>query len=101
MNKIRKYQDLKTDLRTTWSLNKVELIPVVMGANGLIYKELKGYLESIPCHPSCYKVQKAAHKGTIPILKRPLGYHTIETWVTTLDFRVEVHCYLIFIWKKK
>ena len=72
--KITKYQDLKNDLRTTWRLKEIDIIPVVIGATGLMKKNLKSYLQAIPGNPSAYEVQIAAIKGTVTILKRALGY---------------------------
>ena len=72
--KITKYQDLKNDLRTTWKLKDSSIIPVVVGATGLIKKNLNSYLEAIPGQPSLQEVQIAAIKGTVTILKRALGY---------------------------
>ena len=72
--KVNKHQDLKNDLRTTWSLKDIEIIPVAVGATGLMKKNLKKYLEKIPGSPSAYEVQIAAIKGTVTILKRALGY---------------------------
>ena len=40
--KNNKYQDLKNDLRTTWGLRNIELIPVVVGATGLVKKQPQG-----------------------------------------------------------
>ena len=33
---VTKYQDLKNDLRNTWELDDIEILPVVIGATGLI-----------------------------------------------------------------
>ena len=76
--KITKYQDLKNDLKQTWSLKEISIIPVVVGATGLVKKTLKTYLNTIPGKPSCYEIQIAAIKGTTSILKRALGckYYT-------------------------
>ena len=72
--KINKYQDLKNDLKRTWSLKEISIIPVVVGATGVIKKNLKEYLKSIPGNPSVYEVQTSAITGTVAILKRALGY---------------------------
>ena len=72
--KITKYQDLKYDLKRTWALKEIDIIPVVIGATGLMKGNLKNYLEAIPGHPSAHEVQIAAIKGTVTILKRALGY---------------------------
>ena len=73
--KIAKYQDLQYDLRRTWSLKEINIIPVVVGATGLVKTNFKKYLESIPGSPSAQEVQTAAIKGTVSILKRALGYN--------------------------
>jgi len=46
--KVTKYQDLKNDLRDTWNLNTIEIIPVIVGATGVMKTNLKRYLQQIP-----------------------------------------------------
>ena len=72
--KMNKYQDLKNDLKQTWELEKVEIIPVIVGATGLMKTNLKSYLKSIPGNPSADEVQLAAVTGTVSILKRALSH---------------------------
>ena len=72
--KINKYQDLKNALRETWDLDDACIIPVVVGATGLLKTNLKAYLDSIPGSPSMDEVQLAALKGTISIIKRALSH---------------------------
>ena len=72
--KNNKYQDLKNDLRTTWGLRNIELIPVVVGATGLVKNNLKDHLQAIIGQPNPEEVQLAAIKGTITILKRALSH---------------------------
>ena len=72
--KLLKYQDLKNALRETWDLDDACIIPVVVGATGLIKTNLKTYLDSIPGSPSMDEVQLAALKGTISIIKRALSH---------------------------
>ena len=74
--KTNKYQDLKNDLRTTWGLKEIELIPVIVGATGLVKKNLKSNLQAIKGSPSIEEVQLAAIKGTITILKRALSHQS-------------------------
>ena len=72
--KVNKYQDLKNDLRQTWELENIEIVPVIVGATGLIKNNLKSYLTSIPGSPSAEEVQMAAVTGTVSILKRALSH---------------------------
>ena len=71
--KVTKYQDLKHDLKDTWELKDIEIIPVIIGATGVMKKNLEDYLEAIPGNPSKYEVQVAALRGTVALLKRTLG----------------------------
>ena len=73
--KVTKYQDLKYALKESWNLSSVEVIPVVVGATGLMKDNLQGYLDIIPGKPQRHEVQEAAVRGTISILKRALGAH--------------------------
>ena len=72
--KNNKYQDLKNDLRTTWGLKDIELIPVVIGATGLVKTNLQKHLKAIKGEPALEEVQLAAIKGTIRLLKRALSH---------------------------
>ena len=72
--KYNKYQDLKNDLRTTWELAEIEIIPVVVGATGLVKKNLVEDLIRIPGSPTVEETQLMAIKGTISIIKRALSH---------------------------
>lgn len=72
--KMHKYQDLKNDLRTTWDLDSIDIIPVIVGATGLLKTNMKDYLKSIPGEPVAEEIQMAAITGTKAILKRALSH---------------------------
>ena len=74
--KITKYQDLKNDLRETWNAREADIIPVVVGATGIVKSNLVTYLNGIPENPAFQKVQESAVTGTVLILKRALGHHS-------------------------
>ena len=46
--KVVKYQDLKNDMADTYNLQPVDIIPVVIGATGLMKTNLQKYLQLIP-----------------------------------------------------
>ena len=73
--KVTKYQDLKNALKETWNLKSIEVIPIIIGATGVMKDNLQGYLDSIPGKSKKYEVQIAAIRGTVSILKRALGSH--------------------------
>ena len=72
--KLDKYQDLKHDLKDTWELEDIEIVPVIVGATGLLKTNMKEYLQSIPGEPEIEEIQMAAITGTKSILKRALGH---------------------------
>ena len=71
--KITKYQDLKHALKDEWELEEIEVIPIIIGATGLMKDNLQKYLDSIPGQPKKYECQVSAIRGTVSILKRCLG----------------------------
>ena len=74
-DKVTKYQDLKNALKDEWELNEIAVIPVIVGATGIMKDNLQSYLDTIPGKPNKYQVQVAAIRGTVSLLKRALGTH--------------------------
>ena len=72
--KMNKYQDLKNDLRQTWELNEIDIIPVIVGATGVVKNNLKSNLALIPGKPSIEEVQMCAVTSTVSIIKRALSH---------------------------
>ena len=62
------------DMKRNWNLREISIIPVIIGATGLMKKNFKKYLASIPGEPSAREIQTTALKGTARILKRALGW---------------------------
>ena len=73
--KRTKYQGLMYDMKRNWHLQDISIIPVIIGAKGLMKKNFKKYLASIPGNPSAQEIQTIALKGTVKILKRSLGWN--------------------------
>ena len=71
--KVCKYQDLKNALKDEWNLKQIEVIPVIIGATGIMKDSLQEYLKSIPGQPKKYEIQIAAIRGTVSLLKKTLG----------------------------
>ena len=60
--KVTKYQDLKNDLKKNLgTLKSIEVLPVVVGATGLMKTNLQIYLDQIPGKPSKYQVQGSSN----------------------------------------
>ena len=47
LDKIRNYTDLANEIKTLWGLRKVDIIPIVIGATGMIYHGLNDDLEKL------------------------------------------------------
>ena len=62
--KIEKYQNLKTELKRLWSLDKVEVVPVVVGALGCISKGLSGWMDTLGIKLNIGMIQKSVLLGT-------------------------------------
>jgi len=68
IRKMTKYQDLKNEVKRIWKLKKGEIIPVRVGASGMMKKTLTEYLK---INPNELKVE--AVRGSVKIRKRALG----------------------------
>ena len=71
--KVTKYQDLKNDLRQTRELDDIEIVPIIIGATGLLKDNFKDLLKKVPGSPNLEETQLQAVKSTVTILKRALS----------------------------
>ena len=70
--KIEKYQDLKMELRRLWQA-EVEVVPIILGALGVIPKDLRRNLEKIGCIKLAPGLlQKSVMLATARIIRRVL-----------------------------
>ena len=71
IEKMSKYVDLQIEYQRIWN-KKVEVIPVIIGATGIVDKNIKKYVGRIPgCH-NIYSLQRSAILGTAHILRKVL-----------------------------
>ena len=70
--KMSKYIDLQIECQRMWK-KKVEVIPVVVGATGIVEKRLKADLKNIPGNHNIHNLQRSAILGTAHILRRALS----------------------------
>ena len=71
-DKLSKYKDLEIEIKKMWHL-KPTVIPVVIGALGLIKKGTEKHIEKIPGKISLSECQKIALMGTAHILRKTLS----------------------------
>ena len=70
--KMSKYVDLQIECQRLWN-KKVEVIPVIIGATGIVDKNIKKYVRRIPgCH-NIYSLQISAISTIAHILRKVLS----------------------------
>ena len=72
IEKIETYQNLKRELKRLWSLKKVEVVPVVVGALGCISKGFSGWMGTLGIKLNVGMVQKSVLLGATRILRKVL-----------------------------
>jgi hypothetical protein len=70
-----KYKNLSIQNQRMWNM-KCFVIPVIIGATGIVTKGLKKYLEAIPGKHSIDSLQKVAVLGTSHIIRKVLQSET-------------------------
>ena len=72
--KIDKYRPLRDEIARLWSMTKVEIIPIVVGALGAVSKQFEAYIEAIGIKMNVEHAQKTALLGSARILRLVLGH---------------------------
>jgi hypothetical protein len=70
-----KYKSLGIEIQRMWNF-KCAVIPVIIGANGIVTKSLRKNLEAIPGKHSIDSLQQAAILGTSHIIRKVLQCET-------------------------
>jgi hypothetical protein len=70
-----KYKNLNIEIQRMWNM-KCFVIPVIIGATGIVSKSLQKYLEIIPGHHSIDSLQKTSILGTSHIIRKMLQAET-------------------------
>ena len=66
-----KYKSLCIEIQRMWNL-KCTIVPVIIGATGIVTRSLKKNLETIPGEHSIDSLQKTAILGTSHIIRKVL-----------------------------
>jgi len=69
--KILKYKDLTIEIQRMWNV-KTKVMPVIIGATGIISKSFRKYVSNIPGKHEIKEQQKTAILGTAHILRKVL-----------------------------
>ena len=70
--KVSKYKDLEIEIQKMWHL-KATVIPVVIGALGMIKRKSEDHIKQIPGNPCLQELQKIVLNGTAHLLRRVLS----------------------------
>ena len=70
--KIEKYHNRKREIRTLWGIRHLEVVPVVVGALGVVSNRLDAWLEKLGVTIRTGLLQKTALLGTARILRKLL-----------------------------
>ena len=73
LEKLEKYQLLKNEIAKVWCMQKVFVVPVVIGALGAISVNFKEYMKRIGVNMRLDVIQKTALLGTAKILRKVLS----------------------------
>ena len=69
---LSKYEDLQIEIERMWWLTTT-VIPVVVGALGMLKKGVLDHLKSIPGEPNLQEIQKIVHTSISHILRKALS----------------------------
>ena len=70
--KIDKYQNIRREIQRIWKLNKVVVVPIVIGTLGCVTKNLEKYIEKIGIEVQIAELQKTTLLGSARILRKTL-----------------------------
>ena len=70
--KITKYKDLEIEIKRMWSMKETQTVPVVIGALGVVSKELNNNISKIPGNINADELQKITLLGTSHILRKTM-----------------------------
>lgn len=69
--KIRKYTDLKSEIKRIWNLNEVHILPIVISTTGIVPSNLCDNIRALGINPSLFRVmQKAVILNTTRITRK-------------------------------
>ena len=70
--KVQKYDELKWEIKELWSMKRVDVVPIVIGALGTVSKKLEKWIYSLGIKLNIEHLQKTSILGTARILRKNL-----------------------------
>jgi len=72
MEKLRNYTDLAVEIKSLWNLDRVKIVPIIIGATGIIHKGLNDDVEKLGLNDNKFdmrEAQKITLLGTAHIVR--------------------------------
>ena len=73
LEKIEKYTDLGIEIKELWNMQRVDIVPIVIGCTGVVDNSFVRYLGKIPAEISVFELQKIVLLNTCYIVRRFLS----------------------------
>ena len=73
LEKIEKYTDLGIEIKELWNMQRVDIVPIVIGCMGVADNSFVRYLEKIPAEINVFELQKIVMLNTCYIVRRFLS----------------------------
>ena len=58
LEKIEKYTDLRIEIKELWNMQRVDIVPIVIGCTGVVDNSFVRYLGKIPAEINVFELQK-------------------------------------------
>ena len=73
LEKIEKYADLGIEIKELWKMQRVDIVPIVIGCTGVVHNSFVRYLGKIPAEINVFELQKILLLNTCYIVRRFLS----------------------------
>ena len=73
LEKIEKYTDLAIEIKELWNMQRVDIVPIVIGCTGVVDNSFVRYLGKIPAEINVFELQKIVLLNTCYMVGRFLS----------------------------
>ena len=73
LEKIEKYANLGIEIKELWNIQRVDIVPIVIGCTGVVDNSFVRYLGKIPAEINVFELQKIVLLNTCYIVRRFLS----------------------------
>ena len=73
LEKIEKYTDLGIEIKELWNMQRVDIVPIVIGCTGVVDNSFVRHLGKIPAEINVFELQKIVLLNTCYIVRRFLS----------------------------